>query len=701
MTRRIEALAAPALLLVVCIGFFWRLLLTDEYTWMAGFDMSYQVLPWYQFQASEWHAGRFPLWDPNHWGGQPLLAQGQPGAAYPLNWILFSLPLRDGWIQHQFLNWYFVLIHYLAALFSYLLCRDLGRSRAAAILAGLVFGLGGYVGSTDWPQMLNGAVWAPLVFLFLLRSLRGQNPVASAAMSGMFLGIAFLSGHHQIPIYTALAAAGVWLWHWGQSRGHGLVHAVVFAMFTGLTAAFQALPSYEYGKLALRWVSLADPVSWNEKVPYLVHAQFSLAPLGILGTFLAGFQRHANPFLGWTALSLVVLGIAAGWQRPVVRILALTGLGGLVFAFGANSMVHGVLYSVLPVVDKARNPAMAIFLVHLAAAPLVAFGLDALRENWSLVWTRRFLIGGAGAGAFLLLVLLALVQTGNARPDTHAGVAMAGVAALLAAAAAAAFTRQGIGAGALAAALTGVALLELSAWSAPFLVNRRDEARMQALRRLAENSDIVEFLRKQEQPLRVDVDDKEIPHNFGDWHGIEQSGGYLASLTSNIFQMQIHAERGRKLFAVNYAIARAATRPDQQLVFEGASGLKVFRNPDVLPRVRFVPGEKCGSSGEARILESHPGWTRIETQATCAGMAVLAETWYPGWKAAVDGSPVAVQQVDGALRGVAVEAGVHVIEMRFRPASVYVGAALSAAGMFCAIAMSVLLRGARAVEGPN
>src|SRR5262249_21279212 len=70
-------------------------------------------------------------------------------------------PLRNGWIRQSFLHWYFVLIHFQAALFCYWLCRDLKRSRAASLVSGLVFGLGGFVGTNGWPQMLNGAVWAP------------------------------------------------------------------------------------------------------------------------------------------------------------------------------------------------------------------------------------------------------------------------------------------------------------------------------------------------------------------------------------------------------------------------------------------------------------------------------------------------------------------------------------------------------------
>ena len=69
--------AAPAFLALLVILFNWKLVLTDQYTWLESVDITTQVLPWFQFQASEWHAGRIPLWDPHAWGGQSLIGQAQ------------------------------------------------------------------------------------------------------------------------------------------------------------------------------------------------------------------------------------------------------------------------------------------------------------------------------------------------------------------------------------------------------------------------------------------------------------------------------------------------------------------------------------------------------------------------------------------------------------------------------------------------
>jgi hypothetical protein len=57
--------------------------------------------------------------------------------------------------------------------------------------------------------MLNGAVWIPLCVLFYFRSVRGEGRLANAALAGTSLGISLLSGHHQIPIFTALMMAAL------------------------------------------------------------------------------------------------------------------------------------------------------------------------------------------------------------------------------------------------------------------------------------------------------------------------------------------------------------------------------------------------------------------------------------------------------------------------------------------------------------
>lgn len=724
---RLAALLTPLVLLLITVGFYWKLVLTNQYTWLESPDLANQVLPWLQLQAGEWHKGNFPLWDPHLWSGQSLIGQAQPGVAYPLNWLLFLLPLRNGWIRLGYLHWYYVLIHFMAVLFAYRLARDLKCSRKASMLAGLAFGLGGYVGTTDWPQMLNGAVWAPLVFLFLRRALEGIRPVSSAALSGMFLGIAWLSGHHQIPIYTTLAALAVWLFHvfkrgWPDWKTARL--AALFLVFTALAGALQILPAYEYGKLSRRWVGVADPVGWNQKVPYTVHAEYSLYPVSLLGIVIPGVHRHANPFAGVVVSTLALLAVAMCFRERHVRLLAAVAAGGLLFSLGQHNVLHGMLYAVAPLVEKARTPSMAIFIFHFGFSILSACGLDRLLSGNNTSWPRRAALALLVLATLLLGASLAALVAGKYPDDRYA---LAALAALLTAAVVYARWRGQISPGAAWAGLVVVALIELGNVSGFAFAHRDQTNRSVYLNKMAQHADLASFLREQPWPLRVAVSDADIAYNFGDWYGIDVFGGYVASLPDNLLRLGIHSERVRKLMGVGYTIAPGPRVEGDREVFRGQAGLNIYLNPDALPRVWTIhelvavaddeqvhglledPGfdlrrrgwihgrapelEVCPPEEDSvRMIRREAGLVEIEARMACKGMVVMSENYFPGWRAEVDGRAVEIHEVYTALRGVVADRGLHRIRLEYRPRSVHLGAVGTLAGLGGACALAWLGR---------
>ena len=92
--RRFSGLAGPLILFAIIVGMYWKLVLTRQYTWLNSPDATNLILPWFQLQASALHHGALALWTPDEWCGQPLIGQGQAGVAYPLNWILWAMPLH-------------------------------------------------------------------------------------------------------------------------------------------------------------------------------------------------------------------------------------------------------------------------------------------------------------------------------------------------------------------------------------------------------------------------------------------------------------------------------------------------------------------------------------------------------------------------------------------------------------------------------
>ncbi|MCA1630740.1 MAG: YfhO family protein [Acidobacteria bacterium] len=94
-----------------------------------------------------------------------------------------------------------------------------------------------------------------------------------------------------------------------------------------------------------------------------------------------------------------------------------------------------------------------------------------------------------------------------------------------------------------------------------------------------------------------------------------------------------------------------------------------------LPR---LPGGAPPPDAAARVASYEPARIVVETDAAAPALLVLSELFYPGWEASVDGRPERIRLTDYLLRGVAVPAGRHRVEMRYRATAARSGAYLSA-----------------------
>jgi hypothetical protein len=138
---------------------------------------------------------------------------------------------------------------------------------------------------------------------------------------------------------------------------------------------------------------------------------------------------------------------------------------------------------------------------------------------------------------------------------------------------------------------------------------------------------------------------------------------------------------------------------------KAAGGTKCYKSKTALPRLRVaksvetVPDfNSClarlgmdisGADAETVIDDSGESWlsgkgrmeriqwsaNRITAKADMesAGTLILADTWYPGWQARVDGKPEPIYRADCAFRAIRVPAGRHQVEFLFAPVSFRAG----------------------------
>lgn len=97
----------------------------------------------------------------------------------------------------------------------------------------------------------------------------------------------------------------------------------------------------------------------------------------------------------------------------------------------------------------------------------------------------------------------------------------------------------------------------------------------------------------------------------------------------------------------------------------------------IRPLVGEGPTNALPHERQASIVAYAPQRVVIRAEAGQAALLVLADTYYPGWEATVNGRPVAIERVNHTLRGVPVPSEASTIEMAYRPRSVMIGAALT------------------------
>ena len=721
----------PLLAVAGVVAVFWKLVLTKQYTFLASMDLANMVVPRLEAEVFAIRHWSVLLWNPYEWFGQPPVGQVEPSAVSPFTFLLALAPLHQGQIQFFYVHLWYVSIHCLAALFAYWLFRDLRCSPGPSVVGAILFATMGFYGNTEWPHHLTPAIFAPLVFLFLLRALRGRTPLKSAAWAGALLGVSWLCGHHEPPVILSLAVAGVALPSL-LARAHRrqtlLRMAVLFGVMV-LVSAVQVLPAIEYGKLSKRWTA-TTALTWKERVPFPEHEQFSVKPNELLHLVMPGGNgMFSDPFVGTVGLSLAAIAILGAFRRREVRMFVLIAIFGLLYAMARFCAPYGLLYVFVPLVEKTREPMVALFLFQFAVAALAALGAETLFASpeprrelkiaKALVW-----FGGGTFGLFMLLTYLkpainSAILDGDPRPGMIALIALL-LAGLYQAWSRGYLSRQ------WALALLGLLLIVEQGnevgWSFAHVHDSHDSGRMAMVNALADTQDLATWLRTRRDRNRVEVNEKDIAFNFGDWYRMDVDHTYGASMLTATSELGgWWGDRIGRMYGLNYVASRTPTRGGLQEMITGKTGIKLWYNPDAFPRawtvhqivvapnessgadmmnnwpfdlrataltVRSKPAlDTCGGADKVLWIGEKPSQVWVNVEMACKGLLIVSDNWYPGWRAEVDGRPAEIWKVNTVIRGVVVNAGKHTVAMRYRPFSVYFGFAFTLVGLVAAVVM--------------
>ncbi|MDU0457919.1 MAG: hypothetical protein RW306_04215 [Geobacteraceae bacterium] len=200
-------------------------------------------------------------------------------------------------------------------------------------------------------------------------------------------------------------------------------------------------------------------------------------------------------------------------------------------------------------------------------------------------------------------------------------------------------------------------------------------------------------------------------------------------------QFGIQSVRALRRYSLTHVIIRnpgSANEADLAMA-ASAGGIKVLENPEwdftgwqvphrpwaaFAERVQPVSGEKealdaltvvlergdpaviiegpspAGTLGAGSVLACNRESNRLRIEATSAGDGILVvnDSYWPGWRAKIDGRDVPVWRADFLVRAVPWPSGRHVLEMVYEPREVLFGLLLSLVGGVALIALVVAER---------
>jgi Bacterial membrane protein YfhO len=661
------------------VAFYWEFVFTSQFSMVTGAETVNQAYSWFHFWAESVRHGSVPLWDPYAFGGRSFIGEMQTAAFYPLRLVFALFPANgNGLLSTRLYHLYFVFAHLLAAYFMFALIREMGLDRFPALLAGLIYSLGGFVGVVQWPHILESAVWLPLQFLLMLRALQPhamRRSLTYAALAGLTLGLSILAGGLHIVMMQVIVLVSAAAYYASRNRSPWWRSTAVAAVLgiTGLAAgAVQLLPSAEYSTRAIRFISSTSlPATQKIPIAYLVDSIFPrtllsyLIPYNFQGKLGPG--EVLSPYLGVLPLLLAIIGFWKCRDQVWVRYAAGLAFIAFLFSLGAPSLLYGLIYALVPLLWMAREASRFLYMAHFGLVVLAAYGAQTLfcgREA-SLSWAplNRVLLWLAVLSGVLLAVPYL-----SGQPELKSWTEFSLLVIILtypvlrnlSSAPRSAFSRF------LVAAFI---IFDLHLFSVT-AVNKIEIARKgtDRLERLISMRGAADFLKAQPGPFRVQViAPPEL--NIGDSWGIETLNGGAVTLAANFMDLTSKGD-GADLLNVRYFL-KPASVADPNPVYTDAKW-KIYANPSAYPRAWIEPGMT-----PAVVQEYSARHIAVKVSAISGGTLVLSELYYPGWEARVNGTSQRIDEVHGGLRGISVPQGESLVTMDYAPFSVTLGAILT------------------------
>src|SRR5262249_30406401 len=143
------------------------------------------------------------------------------------------------------------------------------------------------------------------------------------------------------------------------------------------------------------------------------------------------------------------------------------------------------------------------------------------------------------------------------------------------------------------------------------------------------------------------------------------------------------------LYKISGSVPRTYVVNKGKVVKEFADVLRSLSDPEFDPAEEVVVEDNViiqpnrPLQATATIVRYEDTVVVIHVNSNDDGVLVLADSYYPGWHAHVDGKKTKILRANHFFRGVSIPAGRHVVEFKYDPQSFRLGLFVSLLTVFC------------------
>ena len=335
-----------------------------------------QQYPWKKLAIDTWKTYQIPVWNPYNFSGTPLLANFQSAVFYPFNFILFLLPFYIGWSIFIFLQpllalcFMYLFLRNLRLSMSASILGSLSFAFCGFFISWMEWGNVVHTGlwlplilfATDKIVSNNSKkikLWYSLLFFTFLFS--------------------FLGGHLQIFFYEFIVSLCYFLFRWyahGRHKKKIIGYAAVLASLL-VASSVQLYPLFQFISLSARDVDQVstDIAGWY--IPWQHLVQF-IAPdfFGNPSTLNYWGIWNYGEFIGYIGFIPLLFALNAIFFKRDKTVVFFTVSFLCCLLFALPTLIAKIPFILDVPFLSTSQPTRLLYVVDISLSILAAFGFE-------------------------------------------------------------------------------------------------------------------------------------------------------------------------------------------------------------------------------------------------------------------------------------------------------------------------------------